>query len=159
MTYDLYQTVLDRRGARQQTLEDRERWALMQGWRRIYAARLYAATGRWKHGPFEWHIFSHGYAHALHGERAALAYEAERSDALIVCPESGQLPAVCLTAGVLPDFRPECDDVYVWPDDFSWTMAFTHEESWGLGPYFCRREWVVEDAGHPAGPRRREKYG
>jgi hypothetical protein len=48
-----------------------------------------------------------------------------------------------LVNGALPDFRPLCDDVYVWPDDLAWTMAFTHEEASGLGPYYCRREWVV----------------
>jgi len=34
-------------------------------------------------------------------------------------------------------------DVYVTPPDFAWTMAFTHEQDAGLGPYFARREWVV----------------
>jgi hypothetical protein len=28
-------------------------------------------------------------------------------------------------------------DYYVFPPDFAWTMAFTHEAGW-LGPYFAR---------------------
>ena len=33
------------------------------------------------------------------------------------------------------------------------TMAFTHEESLELGPYFSRREWVEDQP--PGHPRRR----
>ncbi len=89
---------------------------------------------------------------ALSGVSAAAAYDREHPDVFIVYPEWLKAPAVRLIGGTLPNFRPECDDVLVWPDDLSWTMAFTHEESLGLGPYYCRREWVV-----PARPRGRRR--
>lgn len=66
------------------------------------------------------------------------------------CPEHEHLPAVRLqVAKRKPSFRQESGDVYVFPEDLSRTVAFTHEESMELGPYFSRREWV-EDR-----PRRR----
>ena len=143
MTSNQYHRILDATGSGQDVLSDRTRWDLLQAWRRVYAELLQAATGRWKHGKFEWHVFSYGYARALNRERAAQAYATEKPIALIVCPESQRIPAVRLTGGRLPDFRAEGDDVYVWAEDLTWTMAFTHEESMGLGPYFCRQEWVV----------------
>jgi Domain of unknown function (DUF4275) len=154
MIPESYQAVLDRCGGLHQPLANPDRWAVIQAWREVYAAGLHAATGRWKRGQFEWHVFSFGHTRALNGERSALAYTAERPGVLIVCPESVNVPAVRLVNGALPDFRLLCDDVYVWPEDLTWTMAFTHEESWGFGPYYCRREWVV-----PSRPGKRTCLG
>jgi hypothetical protein len=44
-----------------------------------------------------------------------------------VVPEGGILTAYLCVAGRLPNFRLLLEDIYVWPDDLSWTMAFTHE--------------------------------
>lgn len=144
MTPAGYQLILDRCGGNQILLPKLERRNLLQDWREVYAAGLHLQKGRWKHGPYEWHVFSFEYAHALRGERALEAYEAEQPSAVIVCPEGPiKLDAVRLWDGELPDFRAEHDDVLVWPEDLAWTMAFTHEQSMGLGPYFCRREWVL----------------
>ncbi len=85
----------------------------------------------------QWLVFSFGHADALCGDEAVAAYEAERPDVVVVCPESGRLEAVRLHGGTPPGFRG--GDVYVWPPDLAWSMAFTHEESLGLGPYFSRR--------------------
>jgi hypothetical protein len=141
MKINAYQAVLDRCGGRQDTLSERARWRAMQEWRNVYAAPLHAATGRWKKDGFEWHVFSLGYAEAISGLKAVAAYESEQANVMIVCPESTKLPAVRIDGGGLPNFQNE--DVYAWPEDLGWTMAFTHEESIGLGPYFCRREWLA----------------
>src|SRR5438477_10322385 len=109
MTLEQYQAVLDRCGGLQEPLANRERWALIRAWRQVYAAGLHAATGRWKYGQYEWHVFSYGHAHALHGERAAAAYDAEEAGVIIVCPELERLPAARLTGGAPPDFRPDCE--------------------------------------------------
>lgn len=155
MTLDRYQSILASTGGAAEPLSDRERRDWLRTWRETYAAGLHAATGRWKHGPFEWHVFSFEHARALNGERAAAAYAAERPSVVVVCPESPLLPVVRLTGGALPDFRTEREDVYVGPEDLAWTMAFTHEESLGLGPYFCRRDWVVAEP--RSLPRRRRR--
>src|SRR5437660_1294876 len=152
MTAEEYQRALDRTGGQVVPLAEAERWALLQEWRRVFAVWLHAATGRWKQ-QFEWDVFCGEYARALNAEKAAAAYAAEHPAAVIVCPESGVLPAVRLQGGELPSFRVEADDVYVWPPDLSWTMAFTHEEDLGLGPYFSRQEWVASGPGRVAGRR------
>ena len=123
-------------------LSPRERWQLMQTWREVYAALLHAETGSWKHGAFDWHVFSFGYARALHGSKAQHAYSLEPPGPLLVIPESEALPAVRLEAGHLPDFSLLRQDLYVWPPDLARTMAFTHELPGGNGPYFSRREWM-----------------
>jgi len=143
MTPDNFQRVVERTGAHVEPLAEAERWALLQEWRQVYAASLHASTGRWKRGQFEWHVFSFGDTRALNGEKAVAAYAAEQPMELIVCPESEQWTAMRLHGGSLPSFREECYDVYVWPLDLAWTMAFTHEESIWLGPYFSRREWAL----------------
>jgi hypothetical protein len=159
MTADDYQSVLDRSGGKVEPLADAERARLMQEWRRLFAAALHDATGRWKLREFEWHVFSDGYARALNGEKAAAAYAAayaaQRSAAVIICPEANEFPAVRLQGGNLPSFRAEAGDVYVWPIDLAWTMAFTHEESLDLGPFFARREWMIPGSYRVAGRRGR----
>ena len=121
--------------------------ALLQSWREVYAAGMFAATGRWSMGGLEWHVFSFEHAKALCGEPALAAYREELPEEVILFPQtSRELPVVRLSAERLPELRAlsaRCLDVLVWPEDRSWTMAFTHEESLGLGPYFSRREWLA----------------
>jgi hypothetical protein len=119
---------------------------MIQDWRESYAVGLHAATGRWKHGKYEWHLFSFGYALALNGAQAAQTYSEQRAESVIICPEENRLPAARLIGGELPDFFWKYEDVYVWPGDLSWFMAFTHEAGSGLGPYFSRRERVIEQS-------------
>jgi hypothetical protein len=76
-------------------------------------------------------------------DRAEEAYRQERPTRLIVIPEDVAFPAYELAVRQLPSFSGLCGDVYVWPPDHAWTMAFTHEESDGVGPYFSRREWAA----------------
>jgi hypothetical protein len=152
MLIDTYQDVIEGCGGRVETLANKERWDWIQRWREVFATGIYESTGHWKLGQFEWEIFV-TQVRAMNGPRASLAYAVEQSLDFIVCPESPDIPAVHLFDADLPDFRSMNKDMYVWPSDLAWTMAFTHEESIGMGPYFCRREWVV--AGSRGRSRRR----
>ena len=144
MTKEEYHAALKRCGGSQEVLERKERSLWMQRWREVYARAVHAATGSWKLGQFDWHVFSHPYARSLNGQEAMRAYEEERPKVLLICPEYEEFPAVRLRVGKRkPSFRQENGDVYVFPEDLSWTVAFTHEESLGLGPYFSRREWLT----------------
>src|SRR5260370_34382725 len=77
MTPGWYQLMLDRWGGQPEILPERARWDLLQRWREVYAAGLFAATGHWKQGQFEWHGFSSGYAHSLSGGRGLVASATE----------------------------------------------------------------------------------
>lgn len=155
MNEEEYQTALERCGGRQEILEKVQRRQWMRRWREVYARALHAATGSWKLGQFDWHVFSYPYARALNGDEAVLAYEEEQPKVLLICPEYEELfPAARLVvAKRKPNFRQEGGDVYVFPDDLSWTVAFTHEEPARLGPYFSRREWIEDRP--PRRPRSR----
>jgi hypothetical protein len=72
-----------------------------------------------------------------------IKYQQQRATSYYVVPESEISIAYLCVGGQLPDLMACADDIYVWPEGLSWTMAFTHELDWGLGPYFCLREWIV----------------
>jgi len=151
-----YQQILGTSGAVKEVLSASARAEALRAWRETYAAGLHAARGVWKYRGFDWHVFSYEHARARNGDSAMAAYMGETISTILVCPEDGRLPAVRLACRSLPDFRGVRADVIVWPEDLSWTMAFTHEESLGLGPYFSRQEWIVAEP-RAAGrrPRRR----
>lgn len=181
MTGDEYQEALAACGGEQTPLSEIECRAWLKSWREVYAAGPHATTGQWILGGFDWHVFSFKHARALNGLRALAAYEAEQPKSLIVCPalagrkvprladdraegepSGGQrslgsptaMPAVRLEHARLPAFAGQGADLLVAPPDLAWTMAFTHEESLGLGPYFSRREWIVYGR---SAPRRRRR--
>ena len=117
------------------TVLDRPRtWALQQRWREVFAAETRAETGKWVVGGFEWH--SHRCAED--GARALALYQRQQNRPVWVLPvtEYGNS-----ALGFRCDRRPELAnsgfDALVVPEDFAWTIAFTHEDGAGVyGPYF-----------------------
>ncbi|RGP55187.1 DUF4275 family protein [Pseudomonas abyssi] len=82
---------------------------------------------------YKWHIFSGGGYPALQGRAALQAYASHLAARYILLPNDGE-PAM------LTDLRPDNltgQDVYVFPENMAWTMAFTHEDGL-LGPYFAQ---------------------
>ncbi len=82
---------------------------------------------------YKWHIFSGGGYPSVAGEEAQKAYESHVSAKYIVMANDGE-------SAILTDLRPtnlNYQDIYVFPQNMAWTMAFTHEEGW-LGPYFAK---------------------
>lgn len=143
MRADEYERALAACGGTQTILAPDQREAWLQAWREVYAVGLHAATGRWTKDGFEWHVFSFQHARARNGTQALADYEAQPSQSVVVCPENRKLPAVRLEGNRLPAFAGLGGDILIAPLDFAWSMAFTHEETLDLGPYFARREWVV----------------
>ena len=141
MADDFYEIMRDS-GAELHELIDRERWQEMQSWREVFAAPYHNETGKWKRGKYEWHIFSFNHTPSISGEKALTRYQAQPVEKYYVVPEGGILTAYLCVGGRLPNLRLLLEDIYVWPDDLSWTMAFTHEMDVWLGPYFCLREWI-----------------
>lgn len=142
MTQQEYEQALTECGGTWEPLSNSERGAWIQRWREAYAAGLYTATGKWKLGEFEWHVFSFRHARALNALPALQAYRSEPPQPVVIYPEARALPAVLLRGTRLPDFAGRGADLLVTPLDLSWTMAFTHEETLEIGPYFSRRDWL-----------------
>ena len=79
-----------------------------------------------------WHVFSFGRFPAKEGALALEEYDRQICCEFIVLSNDRDLAYV---ADERPADRP-FTDFYVFPPNFAWTMAFTHEDGW-LGPYFA----------------------
>jgi hypothetical protein len=137
-----FDDALDAAGGKSELIPIRKRHQFLQEWRHVYAVGLHSATGKWTYLGFDWHVFSYNHARALAREKALFAYRAlSAPPRLIICPHDERLPAIEIVGASMPDFYNSGLDIYVWPPDLAWTMAFTHEDGW-LGPYFSQREWI-----------------
>lgn len=82
---------------------------------------------------FRWHIFSGGGLPSSEGSEAQEEYDAHHAyEYQVMSNEDSNVEIVKEKPKDL-NFQ----DVYVFPKNMAWTMAFTHEEGW-LGPYFAK---------------------
>ncbi|GAA6143063.1 DUF4275 family protein [Hydrogenophaga sp. 5NK40-0174] len=102
-------------------------WA--RGWRKVFTGKR-AAPGM---SQYLWHTFSGESFPSVSGEEAEALYESHRNTEVIVLSNE-QGAAMRVKSGPRADRH---IDFYVFPPDFAWTMAFTHEDGW-LGPYFAK---------------------
>lgn len=82
-----------------------------------------------------WHIFCWERYPSVEGPDAEREYSAHLAKSYIVMPNDND-------RAVLVNIKPEglnYADVYVFPENYAWTMAFTHEEGW-MGPYFAQHK-------------------
>lgn len=106
-------------------------------WRAVFAAAVFARTGERVHLGYDWHAFSYGFTPSCSKEAALEAYRRAPLGPLHLLPNDDDDEAPCLlleapaALPVLTDL-----DVSVVPHDFSWTMAFTHEDGF-IGPFFA----------------------
>ena len=122
-----------------------EVWRRLQSWRKAFAADLHARTGKWAHGDYDWHVFSFDFARSIRGERAVIAAQEHIRGitSLTIAPKESYLPAIELSASTMPELRTLNHDILIWPSSFEWTIAYTHEDASGMGPFFCKREWIL----------------
>jgi len=121
---------------------------IQQKWRDVYSAQMKTQKGGWGDDNYEWNTFAQNYAVNKKGARArALYHDIPWKDSVlyVVLEDANGIAWKCYPKR-LPDFSLElsnigCIDLYVFPEDLSWTMAFTHEESIDMGPYFAMKEW------------------
>jgi len=81
-----------------------------------------------------WHTFSFGAYPSVRGHEAELQYRQQVAPEFVVL--SNDRHSALLT-DVLPTRCGFVDDYLVFPTNFAWTMAYTHEDGW-LGPYFAK---------------------
>ena len=102
---------------------------LTNQWISIYAQNAQGANFR----AYLWHTFSFGAYPSVCKQEAERLYRQQVTAELIVLSNDRR-------SALLTDALPtKCDamDYLVFPTNFAWTMAFTHEDGW-LGPYFAK---------------------
>ena len=85
---------------------------------------------------YDWHSLI---GCSTRGVRALERYRQQESAPVFVLPDVGVGNRACgFRCERQPDFENLYFDVLIVPEDFSWTMAFTHEDNTGqCGPYFA----------------------
>lgn len=102
---------------------------------------------------FMWHVLSSGRYPGVAREAALEAYAAQAGvEFVVLCNDRKR--------AVLVGRRPEAglwSDCYVFPPNFAWTMAFTHEDGW-IGPLFARHpDYEALDAENQATLRKAQE--
>ena len=146
-----YLNVMATCGTEYRQLSPQDRLAAMRRWREVFSAPSPVKTG--ESTVRAWRVFGRPDTRAVVGCPALEAYRAEHAATFYVFPEDPVLPALECRSGQLPDFDVLQADVYVWPEDLSWTMAFTNNANViETGPYFSRREWMQQGSLHMERP-------
>ena len=109
----------------------------------------------------------------MHGVRAEGEFAVHQAEQFVVVPFLGPIggphsiakhhqTAAYVCDGDLLPLGQFCGiDFFVSPPDMEWTMIHTHEDYGFGGPYFVKREWLVDEPAAPrrSGPRRRSRRG
>jgi hypothetical protein len=105
-------------------------------WRRAFASRAKESSNLETYAQFDWHAFCGASTTASSGDEARSEYRRRQ------CPQEffvlvGPVPhdGFSCRSETLPSMEGKGLDVYVVPQDFAWTMVFTHEAY--LGPFFA----------------------
>lgn len=117
-------------------------------WRKAFACKLHSATGEWRVGGYDWHVFTFGYAQALTGQRAIDSYNQLKKKEGYVFTHTVKDPLCCfsrsLPSSVAIDYAlslfSELADLYIVDRHFKWTFVVTHETSSGIGPFFSENQ-------------------
>ena len=102
--------------------------ALADAWLEVFAKNRRGTNTK----AYLWHIFSANRYPSAAGKEALAQYELQISSDRDFAFVTDQRLTNC-----------HLSDWYVFPENFAWTMAFTHEDGW-LGPYFARHERFSE---------------
>lgn len=112
-------------------LSPQESIQLVEAWLEIFGKDRLGTNSK----AYLWHIFSANRYPCVSGAEARIQYEQQSAYEYIVVSNRRD-------SGFVTDQRPsQCymRDWLVFPENFAWTMAFTHEDGW-YGPYFARHE-------------------
>jgi hypothetical protein len=117
---------------------------IVEKWRKAFASKLHEATGEWRVGGYDWHVFTFGYAQASTGKSAIESYNQLGKKEGYVFTHTVKEPLCCFTS-CIPSYVamthaislfPDLADIYVADRSFGWTFVLTHETSSGIGPFF-----------------------
>ncbi len=90
-----------------------------------------------------WHVFSWELIPAddfAEGEKAIEAFNhADKKDAWYILPfEENPCVNTLTDESITTEELAKETEIYIVANDLSWTYIITHENDWGLGPYFYR---------------------
>jgi len=110
-----------------------------QQWLARFATKVKSQVGCWVFRGFKWHGFSYGMERCLSGDEALQAYQRTKGRFYLFA-EDEAFGYLCKTVFPFrPDFSQFRTDMYLTGSDFSWTMAFTHEQP-EIGPFFAEHQ-------------------
>jgi hypothetical protein len=121
-------------------LSDPEARVICRRWLEAFCRNVERQTGSWVHRGYRWHAYSYGHEAAIEGDAALDAYLQQPQTNLLAYFEGEHLLFDCGPARA-PRLDELDTDVYVFPRTLDWSMAFTHERTAGLGPYFAVRAY------------------
>lgn len=134
----ILERLLQSEGATTEALTRQAANAWLNRWCDVFAPEVRKSTGFRVHNRIRWHAFSYDFSPHDSGEDALRQYRARPATDLIIVDEHAGT-GLYFTAPHPIDFTSCRSDLYVFPKTELWTMVFTHEQSWGLGPYFRAR--------------------
>lgn len=82
---------------------------------------------------YRWHIFSGGGCPSFEADEAENMYSNHGAESYYVMFNNASTIDLVKEKPVDLNYQ----DVYIFPKNMAWIMAFTHEEGW-LGPYFAK---------------------
>lgn len=118
-----------------ETFSEKESREIEARWMNVFCKNKQSYTTK----DYRWHIFSGGGYPAAEADDAKKMYSEHSAESYCVMYNNGS--TIDLVKEKPSDLNHK--DVYVFPKNMSWTMAFTHEEGW-LGPYFAKHPNYIE---------------
>jgi len=95
-------------------------------WLKLFASKVKNATGKWMVGEHLWEGFSSGLQVNYLNNKALEQYNLQKSYSFYIFDESGKQGFIC-TSNSLPEFYNTGYDIYLFPEDESWTIVFCHD--------------------------------
>ncbi len=118
-------------------LSKKDSYKIQNDWLHTFCQNVKIKTGKWVHNGFMWHAFSYNFVATIERDQAIKAYLSQIPTDVILLPEIDSSPTIVYEG--IPDIkiRSCLEDFYIFPKNFAWSIAFTHED--GVGPYFVKK--------------------
>ena len=112
-----------------ETFNKKNSWEIEAKWMGIYCKNKQGFNTK----DYRWHIFSGGGYPSVEAEEAESMYSKHSAESYYVMFNNSSTIELVKEKPADLNYK----DVYIFPKNMAWTMAFTHEEGW-LGPYFAK---------------------
>jgi hypothetical protein len=97
-------------------------------WLELFAYKVKETTGKWRIGAHLWEGFDSDIQSCYLNNKALEQYRKQKISLFYVFDESGKYCFKC-KSNVFPEFFNTGYDLYLLPEDNSWTAAFSHDNA------------------------------